>query len=306
MNNYNIHAMSCQEQKFFQKLSQKKHYNKKVIDWLLGESTTFPPLRKKATNIKNCATYVGVNQVNNHINVISANFCRERLCNVCAWRRQSRFLAQIHPLLNSLDEEGYKFIMVTLTVKNVPYEELKNCVDNIMHAYDKLLKRRKVKRAWNGCIRAMELTYNHEEDTFHPHLHICIAVRQEYFYNSDLYITLDELISFWQNSLNTEYEPNVDIKGVDDSARGAVEVIKYSLKPGKYTKCIKAFHYVMGGRRLVSFSGIFKERRKLLNMTDFENILTDDINKRTPKQYNIYNFDPTGGVYRFYKTYKME
>ena len=32
-----------------------------------------------------------------------------------------------------------------------------------------------------GYIRAMEVTYNQEKDTYHPHIHCIFAVKAQYF-----------------------------------------------------------------------------------------------------------------------------
>ena len=97
--------------KTLKKLMLKKVNNKKIIDWLLREKEFI-----KADNISNCATHVGITIHNNVAHIVKSNFCRERLCCVCSWRRQARFLAQMKPVLAYLEQTGYKFIFANITV----------------------------------------------------------------------------------------------------------------------------------------------------------------------------------------------
>ena len=99
--------------KTLKKLMLKKVNNKKIIDWLLREKEFI-----KADNISNCATHVGITIHNNVAHIVKSNFCRERLCCVCAWRRQARFLAQMKPVLAYLEQTGYKFIFAKNAHKN--------------------------------------------------------------------------------------------------------------------------------------------------------------------------------------------
>ena len=92
MNN-NTKNSRCQAvQKILQKTAIKKQSNKKTIEWLesIGET-------EKAAKIEQCATHLGITYENGIAKVVQADFCRERICSVCAWRRQAKFYAQMVP-----------------------------------------------------------------------------------------------------------------------------------------------------------------------------------------------------------------
>lgn len=301
-NNNITNDFKSQVEKILQKAQIKKSYNKFVIDWLESVGNI-----KKADIIRQCATMIGVTDVSGVAHVTRANFCRERVCSVCAWRRQSKFVAQMLPVLEALTKQNYEFIFVTLSMRNVTYDCLDGAIDNLMKAYDRFLHLRKVKRSWVGKVRSVELTYNETANTFHPHLHILVAVTSDYFHSED-YITLSELICFWRNCLQVDYDPSVDISKVNDEYIGAVETLKYAFKPSFSPNALSGFYYVLKNRRLVSFSGVFAEQRKLFKFSSFEDILTDDLPLADNKKFTcfLYKFDSTGGIYNYYNTLECE
>lgn len=302
-NNYSTNDFQSQVSKILLKTQIKKKLNQQVIDWLLGERLT-----DKALEIQNCANHIGITNINNIAHIVKADFCRNRICNICAWRRQSKFIAQMYPVLEKLGN-NYKFLFVTLTIKNVEYSDLSSTIDALMRAYDKFLKRRKIKRAWVGKVRALEITYNKHTQTFHPHIHIFVAVKPEYFTNPDLYISHEELTEFWQECIQSDYEPICHIETVTDTSAGAVETLKYSFKTSSDNIALRGYYYALKHRRLVSFSGVFADMRAFLRQSDFESILTDDVppadNSNKNVLYSLYKFDATGGIYKYYDSLEL-
>lgn len=291
----------AEKEKIFKKMIVKKRQNRKVVKWLkeIGEE-------ERANKIEDCGTFVGFYNDDGIPKIVKANFCRERLCSICAWRRQAKFIAQMIPVLTSLEKEDYKFIFSTVTVKNCDYNSLNDVLNNMLVGFAKLRKRRKIQRSWMGICRSLELTYNHKTNEYHPHIHMLIAVKEDYFSNKDCYITQEELTEIWQNVCELDYKPVCDIRRVNNTEKATIETLKYALKPSQYIEGIKAFYYILKGRRLISFTGIFAKRRKELKLLDFEENLLDDINKKqNPKTYDVYKLDITGGLYKFYKTYVL-
>lgn len=300
-NKYITDNVLSQEEKLFRKLLIKKGYNKNVIDFLQSVGET-----DRALSIEHCGEHIGITNIDGIAKIVKADFCRERLCYICAWRRQAKFTAQTFPIISILENKGYSFIFVTLTIKNMQYQDLESAVDKLLHGYELLRKRRKIARSWDGIVRSLELTYNSDTDTFHPHLHLLVAVKGNYFKDSNLYISQEEMSGMWADCIDADYIPICNIKKITDNAVGAVETIKYSLKPTRAEKAFSAFFYILRGRRLISFCGIFSKLRKELKYSDFDTILTDDVEKRKNITYNLYTFDATGGVYRFQNTYNLE
>ena len=297
-----------QVEKLLQKTAIKKNYNNKVLEFLRTESTVNenPRIAKSIQHIQDCATFLGFTERDGRALIAKANFCRERICHVCAWRRQSKFVAQTIPLLDVMMKRGYTFVFVTLTVKNCSYSNLSAEIDNLLLAYSKLLKRRKISRSWLGVMRGVELTYNQASCTFHPHIHLLVAVSPEYFVDSALYVSQKELRALWGECLGVDYIPSVDIRSIGEIGRGAVEVMKYCLKPSFEVDALRSLYYILHGRRLISFSGVFSKMRKELSLSDFENNLTDDVVPSGNAHYMLYKFDDTGGIYKFYEEFYIE
>ena len=106
---YNYNSTKPEESQeatsILKKAAIKRMYNQTVINWLydIGEP-------QKAANIAACATYIGITNINGYAQIVKSNFCRERLCQICAWRRQSKFVAQMFPIIEKLSTEVYRFI----------------------------------------------------------------------------------------------------------------------------------------------------------------------------------------------------
>lgn len=301
--NYNTRDYKSQVKRIICKLATKKRANENVIEWLRSRGA-----KRTAYNIENCARNVGVTDVNGIARIVKADFCRERLCAVCAWRRQARFTAQMQPVLKGLSNEGYRYIFVTLTVRNSTLGDLKKNIDDMMNAFATLRHRKRIKESWSGCVRSLELTYNKLSGTLHPHIHCLVAVRPEYFDTRfGLYISQGELRSMWADCLGIDYLPQVDIQAVDDECGASIEVLKYALKPTDEPQALEAFYTVLKGRRLVSFCGVFADMRKRLKQSDFDRILTDvdELQKGVSYVYELYSLDVTGGVYKYYKEMEL-
>jgi Plasmid rolling circle replication initiator protein and truncated derivatives len=103
-----------------------------------------------------------------------------------------------------------------LTCRNVEGLELSDTLDNFK-GFDRLFKRKQVKQSVKGWFRALEVTHNLDEtsefyDTYHPHFHIILMVNKSYFNMPELYISQEKWTSLWQESLQVDYPPVVDIR----------------------------------------------------------------------------------------------
>ena len=136
----------------------------------------------------------------------------------------------------------------------------------------------KFKNNMLGYMRAIEVTYNQQEDTYHPHIHCIFAVKAGYFTHG--YIKKSEWQQIWGDCCKTEYEPIVHIQTIKNSTSKAVaEVAKYPVKMDELVnynnekKAIKALIILtkfLHKRRLITFGGNFAEARKLLNLEDID------------------------------------
>jgi len=217
----------------------------KQISKYLGEIYEELGQKKRAERVKKCATYLLFLQCKNapeHPKKLKAgNFCRDRLCPQCQQRRSAKQFAisiQLgHELLNR--DPKYKFIFLTLTVPNVPLEELSNTITHILESWHRLMMRTQPKRAIKGYIRTLEITYNHKRDDWHPHIHAALVVRQSYF-TSRYYIKRDRWLEMWQEVTKQPEITQVDVRmlkpnekayeGIDPLLLAFAELSKYAVK----------------------------------------------------------------------------
>lgn len=52
-----------------------------------------------------------------------------------------------------------------------------------------------------GYFRALEINENHEEDTYHPHFHVLLPVKESYF----IIITLSSLEDAYEKAMKLDY-----------------------------------------------------------------------------------------------------
>lgn len=267
-----------------------------------------------------------------------ASFCRHRLCPMCNWRRGVRVFSQLKEILDYLRPEGYRYIALTLTVRNCDGKDLDSTIESLLEGWRNLTHDNSAFgngfwRKWRGrspvvagYFRSLEITLNAGDDTFHPHFHVLLAVCPEYYKAG--YRDKSAWIAAWRKALNLDYNPSIAIQAVDksgsssDSDFGRVvydiskadmglaknfiplddvgsnvddAAVRYISKGGdKYAisydfltlgdndevkkRRTHDLFVALYSRRLVSFSGVFRQARKDLGLTDPETgPLTDDV-----------------------------
>lgn len=152
----------------------------------------------------------------------AANFCRERLCPMCNWRRSHKIFSQVSAIMSAMPSD-YDFVFVTLTVPNVEGSDLGKEIDKLQTAWHKFIKYSRITRAFKGFFKSLEVTRNNDRrsksyGTYHPHYHIVFAVLKSYFKSRD-YIDRDELLALWQRATGNKMITQVDIRRITDKKR---------------------------------------------------------------------------------------
>lgn len=244
-----------------------------------------------------CATRLQFYEMENgEKQLMGANFCHLRLCPMCTARRAKRAAYKLSKVLNQVEAErpGTMFLFLTLTVKNVPGDQLGDALGQLTKAWAKLMDHRPIQRAVGGWFRALEITRNGR--MYHPHIHAILAVPPEYFSRkSGLYIPQAEWVDRWQKALGVDYKPSVRIqtakaKGEYVGGRAAaVEAAKYAVKDSDYidpnlpeaeaVQIVKDYTEALHRRRLTAFGGWLKAAAKALdaeNLDDGDLVHTED------------------------------
>jgi plasmid rolling circle replication initiator protein Rep len=166
------------------------------------------------------------------LKLATACFCRVRHCPVCQWRRSLMWKAKACKILPQViaDYPKYRWLFVTLTVKNCAIADLRETLEWMTKGF-KRLSELKVFPA-KGWIKTVEVTYGKTPPgSAHPHFHILMMVPSSYFGAN--YLSKDKWGELWQKSLRADYKPILDVQAVkpQDSPVGLLsEVIKYQCK----------------------------------------------------------------------------
>lgn len=214
-------------------------------------------------------------------------------------------------------KHSINYILVTLTVRNCTGDKLSSTIDDMFNAFHNLVRREEFS-AWLGYIRHFEVTHNTDIykckyvkdiynpkktkkvfdldgfgnkilndcfDTYHPHLHLLVAVNRNYF-KSKGYVSEYKLRQAWADCLHiTDEQYRKDLQVSIDTCRrssyqSVAEVSKYASKSVDYVikrdwdltvDTVKTLDNALRNRRLVSYCGIFNVVKKLLKIEDVEN-----------------------------------
>jgi len=169
-----------------------------------------------------------------------ARFCRVRYCPVCQWRRslmqQARFLQALPAILEQYPR--HRWLLLTLTVKNCPIDALRNTLQGMNRGWQRLIKRPEFQPV-AGWIRSTEVTRG-KDGSAHPHFHCLLMVPPSMLAKN--YVTQARWTELWAECARLDYKPVVDVRAVREkkdgaaaSIPGAIEVLKYAVKPGDMT-----------------------------------------------------------------------
>lgn len=273
-------------------------------------------IRKRGDKILNCGTEVCIQD----LKIVSANFCRQRLCPMCQRRKSLKTYSDFNKVLSEL--RNYAFLHLVLTVPNCEPSELSSTVSDMNKCSSRMFSINALKRAFKGVARFTEVTFNSNTLEFHPHFHCLIAVNKSYF-TSRAYIKAsrirafwtalwqhreqdfrrlkDETIDDWASRIRDEELLQIHIGKADDNA--LPEIAKYAVKPlelqidhGIRIKVLEWLFEGLHNKRLVQTYGVIREACRKLKI-DFDSLETFDDNPQLdslPIYRYTWNWSHTG------------
>lgn len=236
---------------------------------------------RRGERVYQCGLYML--EVHDGLNALSYQptySCDDRLCPRCARTRSLRIAANAAQVAQYLRQTGqYRTpYHVVLTVRNVVAPDLHDMLDIMIAACRWLLHRRSIERSVSGWGRSIEITYNAEMQTFHPHVHLLILPTETP--DSDTVGCADWWSKQWAMALSAcglqiDYKP---ICHSDAAYSDGVlpEVSKYITKLSRIFKLPsdERYHAVIAiddatrSRRLVAYGGIWAKARRILRQRD--------------------------------------
>lgn len=280
-----------------------KKKNDVIVDLLKDDFL----LSEKAEKISVCGDFLGFSPSSDtgEFKLVSANFCRERLCPTCQKRKSLKMYANVLQVVNYIktNVRNVRYLHLVLTVPNCDGGVVLNStISKLFKSFGKFYKYKDIQRAFKGCLRCLEITYNSDTGMFHPHLHCLIAVNGSYF-NSRYYLKYDRLQELWTKANNSDVPLQISVGSIKgDIAKGVAEVCKYCVKPLEYGELddttaqyvLRTIGLVLKGQRCIQKYGIIKEAFKALDIDD------DDDEQdfcEMPTEVFYYGYDRKKGKY---------
>lgn len=263
-----------------------KTIQKKLKNEFLAECHDLNDSYKKAVKARNCGSYIEMREyLDEHLELHNANFCKARLCPMCNWRLSKKRFSNLSAVTDVAKSEKYELLFLTLTAKNVSGDMLKSEIKHYFVAWKYLATMNPLfKKSIHGWFRALEVTYNQEDDTYHPHLHIVLAVKSTYFKPTH-YINQKKWAELWRNALKIDYDPIVHIQKTYSKKNSSPEqeASKYTVKDSDYliqgdlklsAKVVQVLDSALRSVRLIAYGGILKKIYNSLKLDEIK--LTDD------------------------------
>lgn len=259
-------------------------HDRKVLSLVLADIYSALSFSGRASRVSDCGSFLEFYVTHGGRKRLKrANFCKDRLCPMCNWRRSLKIFSQVSSVMDVLENSGFQFIFATFTIRNCSAEDLPSAISQLMDGWRYMYhKHKRVMKVVKGAFRSLEVTRNAKTGCFHPHLHIIFAVNSSYF-TSRQFISQREWSLIWKECCGLDYVPVVDVRRITDKGgkglSGAVaEVAKYAVKSVDYLTgdvpqmagTVLTYLRSLSNRRLCSFVGCFQKVRKALNLDDVE------------------------------------
>lgn len=303
------------EKELKQHFQPKKAASVRLSEAYFGMSMRSSPdaadFETRSKRVGTCGEYLEFHVTEKGSKLARAFFCKDRLCPMCNWRRSLKVFSQMSKVMDALQSQGYQFLFLTLTVKNCSGDDLGVVLDEMQHAWTRMMHLKAVKKAVCGTFRAIEVTRNRRTGEYHPHYHVVLAVRPDYF--KKCYITQTSWKNMWRDSCRLSYDPVVDIRTIKadskkDMAKAVAETSKYAVKDKDYLAGdnLQVSHNVevllqgLTQRKLCSWTGCFLEEMKKLKFDDAESgdlLHVDPDEIREDLSYLIVRFHWCAGAY---------
>ena len=148
-----------------------------------------------------------------------SNRCENRFCFICNSRK---IVERYQSVKTDIEKYNCKSLL-TLTLPNIPAGQLRNEIDKMFQFFENSGLRKDPEYKEIRFIRSLEVTYNKNTDTYHPHFHLLIVGNNWQKLNNQC----QSIIDYW-----IKYFPEAHNSGQDfsDLRKSAFEVIKYLSK----------------------------------------------------------------------------
>lgn len=302
-----------------EKVTPKKDLNRKAGDYLMKHVTV-----NTMNRFDTCSSWMlyKTNAAMSVRGLHKSNRCGNRFCPIDTWGTAKKDAIKLSIILEAIrDREGKEFLFLTLTAPNCTGEELRSEIDRFNKAVNKLFKRRNVAKIAKGYARKLEVTTDQEKyvteelykrkkayydrrslnvgdpnptyNTYHPHLHILVAVDKSYFTGNRDAISKAEWLSMWKECMEDDSITQVDAKkvSVNSKSNAVLEIAKYSAKGSDLyhsETVFDTFYTALKKRQLLVYGGMMKDYAKLFKQGELDKYKKVDENEYTHMLRSIW------------------
>ena len=241
---------------------------------------------KESEKIKQCGNYLEFIFKEHQITkdtkkkLSNANFCKNRFCPVCSWRRTRNITGQLKEAFTAIQEkEKIATLFLTLTVNNPDVKDLKDTIAKMNKAFKRMSETKRFKNAILGYFKSIEILGDKTpKGQAHPHFHILLVVKESYFKKSD-YINQKEFLQMWRDATRNQNITQVDVRRIksknenfSDIDSAIAETVKYSVKHSDLCKRTNEDFYYLYTQtknlRFISAGGILKDHLNLIKIDE--------------------------------------
>lgn len=166
------------------------NYNKTIIDYYEffsqnsgGITFNMKTLEGNTKRLRSCNRLWSIDKYEEQKikDFVGTNLCRDKFCANCKKVRQAARMAKYIPVLETYKD---RLFHLTLTLPNVPGEDLIYTYKKMANAFRKLIGylegRKKIKEidfsswGYEGAVRSLEVTF--KGDSYHPHFHVGLVL----------------------------------------------------------------------------------------------------------------------------------
>lgn len=271
-----------------QKLEPKQVSKETLIEMGISHFT-----EKTIERINNCATFLQAvtSSDKEQSKIVKANRCMNRFCPICMATKARKEAFMLNIILQVLRTFKFNFIFLTLTVPNVKGDKLAYELDEEYLALKRLIQRKEFKAVSQGYVRKTEITYNQERDDYHPHIHMLIVVKPNYFTDTNNYISQKRWQELWKSCKRDDSITQVNVKKADASS--FYELSKYEAKDfdmlGYSQEVFDVFYRALKGRKTLTYNGKFQELKKLYKANRLDDFKPVDDTQYVDTSFHSFN-----------------
>ena len=227
-------------------------------------------MKDRSEKVYNCADYIRfahmIKEDKLKREIATVFFCKDKFCPVCMKRKSILMLQKLKDYTEVLEDQGYGFLHLTLTLKNMddPAEMLRKLWSSWRD-----LRRRKVFKVFEGAYVSLEVTYT-AKNKFHYHLHCLLATKLKLPMEKDKFRELEQKISNeWLDITGDSYI--IKLQGAKNVIQFAKYITKMDCIDEMDNKTLREFVKAMKGKKTVSKVGVFRGLDdEIENMMDIE------------------------------------